>query len=56
MAWWGKSVRDQRVEFVIRVSRGESLSALCREFGNGVGAANEPTSQNRNMGTGDEAA
>jgi transposase InsO family protein len=26
-------VRDQRVEFVVRVSRGESISELCREFG-----------------------
>jgi len=25
-------VRDQRVEFVVRASRGESLSSLCREF------------------------
>jgi len=25
-------VRDQRVEFVIRASRGERLSALCREY------------------------
>ena len=33
MSWGGKSVRDQRVEFVIRASRGESLSVLCREYG-----------------------
>jgi hypothetical protein len=25
-------VRDQRVEFVVRASRGESLSSLCREY------------------------
>jgi len=28
----GKSVRDQRVEFVIRASRGGSMSALCRQY------------------------
>src|SRR5277367_1826539 len=33
MGWCGKSVRDQRVEFVIRAKGGEGLSALCREFG-----------------------
>ena len=33
MSWGGKSVRDRRVEFVIRASRGESLRALCREYG-----------------------
>jgi transposase InsO family protein len=33
MGFRGSSVRDQRVEFVIRASRGESLSVLCREYG-----------------------
>lgn len=33
MCWRGTSVRDQRVEFVIRAGRGEALSALCREYG-----------------------
>src|SRR5215469_1205108 len=33
MGWLGRSVRDQRVEFVVRASRGESLSGLCREYG-----------------------
>jgi transposase InsO family protein len=33
MGWCGKSVRDRRVELVIRAKVGESLSALCREFG-----------------------
>ena len=28
-----RSVREQRVEFVIRASRGEPLSQLCREYG-----------------------
>lgn len=32
MRWGDKCVRDRRVEFVIRASRGESLSALCREY------------------------
>jgi transposase InsO family protein len=32
MGWMGRSVRDQRVEFVIRASRGEGLSGLCREY------------------------
>lgn len=32
MSWRQAGVRDQRVEFVIRASRGESLSALCREY------------------------
>jgi transposase InsO family protein len=32
MAWGTRDVRDQRVEFVIRHSRGESISSLCREF------------------------
>jgi transposase-like protein len=29
---WTKDVQQQRVEFVVRANRGESLSALCREF------------------------
>jgi transposase InsO family protein len=33
MAWRDVSVRDQRVEFVIRAIRGECLSVLCREYG-----------------------
>ena len=32
MSWRGRSVGDQRVEFVIRASRGECLSELCREY------------------------
>ena len=32
MSWRSRDVRDQRVEFVIRHSRGESMSSLCREF------------------------
>ena len=32
MSWGDKSVRDRRVEFVMRASRGESISALCREY------------------------
>jgi transposase InsO family protein len=32
MGWGSRDVRDRRVEFVIRVSRGESLRGLCREF------------------------
>jgi len=32
MPWRLSGVRDQRVEFVIRASRGECLSALCREY------------------------
>jgi len=32
MSWRSKDVQQQRVEFVVRASRGESLSALCREF------------------------
>jgi len=32
MSWGEKCVRDRRVEFVIRASRGESLSGLCREY------------------------
>ena len=33
MGWKRVSVRDERVEFVVRVSRGEAMSAVCREFG-----------------------
>jgi transposase InsO family protein len=33
MSWRPAGVRDQRVEFVIRASRGECLSSLCREYG-----------------------
>src|SRR5216683_4343831 len=33
MCWRQTGVRDQRVEFVVRASRGEALSALCREYG-----------------------
>lgn len=33
MRWRLVEVRNQRVEFVIRASRGESLSGLCREYG-----------------------
>ncbi len=33
MCWRQTGVRDQRVELVVRASRGESLSVLCREFG-----------------------
>ena len=32
MNWGGRCVRDRRVEFVIRASRGEPVSALCREY------------------------
>jgi transposase InsO family protein len=32
MSWRLVGVRDQRVEFVVRASRGESLSGLCREY------------------------
>ncbi len=32
MSWRPVGVRDQRVEFVIRASRGECLSVLCREY------------------------
>jgi hypothetical protein len=32
MSWRRMGVRDQRVEFVIRASRGESLCGLCREY------------------------
>jgi transposase InsO family protein len=33
MCWRTTGVREQRVEFVVRVSRGESISELCREYG-----------------------
>jgi transposase InsO family protein len=33
MAWKQMEVRQQRVEFVVRASRGEPISQLCREFG-----------------------
>ena len=33
MPWRAKGMREQRVEFVVRVSRGESISELCREYG-----------------------
>ena len=32
MSWRLVGVRDQRVEFVVRASRGECLSSLCREY------------------------
>src|SRR5271155_4351792 len=32
MPWGLVGVRDQRVSFVVRASRGEPLSGLCREF------------------------
>jgi len=32
MSWKTKDVQQQRVEFVVRASCGESLSSLCREF------------------------
>src|ERR1035441_3048985 len=32
MLWRLVGVQDQRVEFVVRASRGESLSSLCREY------------------------
>ncbi len=32
MAWRTMAVREQRVQFVVRASRGENVSALCREF------------------------
>jgi transposase len=32
MPWRLEGVRDQRVEFGVRASRGESLSSLCREY------------------------
>ena len=32
MPWRQTGVREQRVEFVVRANRGESLSALCREY------------------------
>jgi len=33
MSWRLVGVQEQRVEFVIRANRGESLSGLCREYG-----------------------
>ena len=33
MSWRLVEVRDQGVEFVVRLSRGECMSSLCREFG-----------------------
>lgn len=33
MPWKEKSVVDERVEFVVRARRGETVSALCREYG-----------------------
>lgn len=33
MSWDVRDVREQRIEFVIRVRGGESISALCREYG-----------------------
>jgi transposase InsO family protein len=33
MSWRRTEVRDQRIELVVRANRGESLSALCREYG-----------------------
>src|SRR5215469_7471144 len=33
MSWHGASVKDRRMEFVIRAGRGEGLSSLCREYG-----------------------
>ncbi len=33
MSWRLVEVRDQRVEFVVRLSRGECMNSLCREFG-----------------------
>lgn len=32
MSWGDRCVRDRRVEFVIRASRGGAISALCREY------------------------
>ena len=32
MPWRLVGVQDQRVEFVVRASRGESVSGLCREY------------------------
>ena len=33
MAWKQMEIRQQRAEFAVRVSRGEPMSALCREYG-----------------------
>ena len=33
MAWKQMDIRQQRVEFAVRASRGEPMSALCREYG-----------------------
>jgi putative transposase len=33
MPWKGRSVMDERMRFVIRLKDGESMAALCREFG-----------------------
>jgi transposase-like protein len=32
MSWRLVGVRDQRVEFVVRASRGKNLSSLCRKY------------------------
>jgi transposase InsO family protein len=32
MAWKQMDIRQQRAEFAVRLSRGESMSALCREY------------------------
>jgi transposase/transposase InsO family protein len=33
MAWKQMDIRQQRAEFAVRLDRGESMSALCREYG-----------------------
>jgi len=33
MPWKESSVMDERMRFVIRLKDGESMAALCREFG-----------------------
>ena len=33
MPWKESSVMDERIRFVIRLKDGESMAALCREFG-----------------------
>src|ERR1700686_3147465 len=33
MPWKATSVMDERIRFVIRLKDGESMTALCREFG-----------------------
>jgi transposase len=33
MPWKESSVMDERIRFVIRMKDGESMAALCREFG-----------------------